>query len=96
MPIKKTNPIDFKRLQRTIQLKYVAFPPENPNNRYNPKLRVAFLWNPPGAPRDVEDVINMFEKTTKKAFQDCRKKPPITNMKKRIINLLKQLKKDRK
>ena len=51
MPIKKTNPINFERLQRTIRLKYVAFPPEDPNNRYNPKLRVASLWNPPDAPR---------------------------------------------
>ena len=51
MPIKKTNPIDFERLRRTIRLKYVAFPPEDPNNRYNPKLRVASLWNPPDAPR---------------------------------------------
>ena len=96
MPIKKTNPIDFERLRRTIRLKYVPFPPEDPNNRYNPKLRVASLWNPPDAPKDVEDAIDMFEKAAKVAFQDCRKKPPITNMKKRIIDLLKQLKKDRK
>ena len=96
MPIEKTNLIDFERLQRTIRLKYVHFPPEDPNNRYNPKLRVASQWNPPDAPRDVETIIDMFEKATKEAFQDCRKKPPITQMKKRIISLLKQLKKDRK
>ena len=38
----------------------------------------------------------MFKKATNEAIQDCRKKSPNTNMKKKIISLLKQLKKDRK
>ena len=48
------------------------------------------------APDDVKKVIDMFEKTTNEAFRDCRKKPPITNMKKKVIGLLKKLKKDQK
>ena len=94
MPMKQNNPIDFKRLWCTIWLKYVPFPPKHTDNKYKPKLRVASQWEPPETPSDVKTVIDIFEKTTNEAFWDGQKKPPITNMKKRIINLLKQLKKD--
>lgn len=79
---KQTNPTGFEQLRRTIWLKYVPSPPEHPDNRYNPKLRVASKWEPPEAQLDIKKAIDMFEKTTNEAFCDCQKKTPITNMKK--------------
>ena len=58
LPMKPTNPIDFKRLRCTIRLKYVPFPPEDPNDKYNPKLKVTSLWEPPPALKDIEKVID--------------------------------------
>ena len=74
LPMQPTNPIDFHRLRRTIRLKYVPFPTEDPNDEYNPKLKVASLWEPPPAPTEVENAIDLFEKTTNAAFNTCRKK----------------------
>jgi hypothetical protein len=90
------NPIDIERLRRATRLKFVKFPPTDDDKEYNPKLLATSDWEPPLAPEEIEDALNEFETTSSDTFRTYRMIPPIFNLDKERINLLRQVKKERK
>jgi hypothetical protein len=93
-PRKDNVPIDFERLRRSIRLKYVKFPIKT--DIFIPKLHSTSNWPPPNAPKQVENAMDTFEKTTTEAFKKSWKRPHVENLSKIKIDLLKKIKKERK
>ena len=80
MPPKKDKaPIDFNRLRRLMQVKFIEFPDYDTKRTYNPKLYIIREENLQldKAPRKIEKAFNKFEEATRKAFQ---KRPHIGNL----------------
>jgi hypothetical protein len=90
------NPIDLDRLRRSTRLKFVKFSPTYDDEDYNPKLRTSSDWEPPLAPKDIETALDEFETTSTDTFKTYRMIPPIFNLDKERIELLRQVKKERK
>jgi hypothetical protein len=86
------NPIDIERLRRATRLKFVKFPPTDDDEEYNPKLRATSDWEPPLAPEEIEDALNEFKTTSSDTFRTYRMIPPIFNLDKERIDLLRQVK----
>jgi hypothetical protein len=93
-PRKDDIPIDFARLRRSIRLKYVKFPIKD--DIFIHKLHSASNWPPPNAPKKVEQAIDEFEKTTTTAFRRSWKRPHIENLESSKIEMLREIKKERK
>ena len=86
------NPIDIKRLRRATRLKFVEFPLTDDEEDYNPKLRATSDWEPPLAPAEIEDALDEFETNSSDTFKTYRMIPPIFNLEKERIDLLRQVK----
>jgi hypothetical protein len=90
------NPIDLVRLCRSTRLKFVKFPPTDDDKDYNPKLRTTSDWELPLVPKGIEAALDEFETTSTDTFKTYRMIPPILNLDKEQIGLLRQVKKERK
>ena len=96
-PKKDKIPIDFERIRRDIRIKFIEFPDDSNNNTFNKKLHVK-KDNPnmAKAPREIERAINNFEQATKEAFNNSWKRPFVGNLEKKKIEMLRQIRKERK
>jgi hypothetical protein len=95
MPPKKDKaPIDFDRLRRLMQVKFIEFPDNDTKGTYNPKLYIREeTLQLDKAPRKTEKASNKFEEATRKAFQ---KKLHVGNLDKTKIELLRTIRKERR
>jgi hypothetical protein len=90
------SPINLDRLRRSTRLNFVKFPSDDKEEEYNPKLQATSDYKPPLAPGDIEAALDEFETTTSTTFKTYRMIPPIFNLDKERIDLLRQVKKERK
>jgi hypothetical protein len=96
-PQKDKIPIDFERIRRDIRIKYIELPVENNNTTFNKKLHIKKNnRHLERAPRGIEKAIDNFETATKEAFKNSWKRPFIGNLEKKKIELLRQIRKERK
>ena len=91
---KDKAPIDFNRLRRLMQVKFIEFPDYDTKRTYNPKLYIREEnLQLDKAPRKIEKAFNKFEEATRKAFG---KRPQVGNLHKTKIELLRTIRKERK
>ena len=97
-PKKDKIPIDFEKIRRDIRIKFIEFPDEYDNKAFNKKLYIKKKNDIPlaKAPRAIERAINNFETATKEAFRNSWKRPFIGNLEKKKIELLREIRKERK
>ena len=94
-PKKDKLPIDFERLQRSVRLCFTKFDKKQ-EEVYVHKLKSRSDWEPEPAPKLVEDALNRFKSAASTAFQKSWKKPHVYNLEKCKIDLLREIKKNRK
>ena len=97
-PSKDKLPLDFKRLRRSIRTKFLDFGfSKTDDDSFDPKLHIPKTTHiSQQAPPAIEAAVNRFESNCTPAFHNSWSRPFHPNLMKQQIQLLRQLKKERK